>query len=847
MARFNHEDGAALKEKELRLALVCGGGLSLAVYIHGVTKEILKLIRASAAYHAEPDLEKRRRLGYRDIKSSENRESDTEEIYFEVLKALGDNLDLRVIVDVIGGASAGGINGIFLARSLAHDLDDDHLREVWLKQADVAELRVGDGKPVAWHKWLIKPILRMLPRDSLRGIGGHTDASGKLAALLPLRGARPPFDGEKLLAALHDAIDDMGSVSPGGPSLMPDGHKLELFVTITDFFGYAQYIPLDDPPMIEEREYRHSLRFEYQRWPDGDEITEFSDRDVAALAFAARATSSYPGAFPPAQIGEVDRLYAARQIEWVGREEFLERSFKPYYRTGMDPLKTSFMDGSVLNNKPFAETIEAIKGRPAYRQVDRRLVYIDPHPLPPPPPPTGAVPNFWSSLKAALSDIPRNEPIHDDLAWIEGFNLRVRRAKTIIEAARPEIDGLVSSVARGRLDARHITADRITAWRERANDRAEKEVGFAYEGYARLKLTSVLENIASLICVVCGHAERSQEGGWVSSVLTAWADRRHIRPVDARMPLLRRGLSRPPIWVEFLRSFDVGFRRRQIRFTIESLNHLYGSLDDPSYVEVTTARLDKLKGHFYDILDNLRDLDEPDFINAGTAARIRGLFGEEIPVAGAAAETDADALANFAVANADRIESALDELARDMNLAGRSQEADRIFAEFAGDPGARMVRRELLVDYLGFAFWDIMTFIITSWRDHGEFDEIRVTRISPDDCEIIRPGGAAATLKGTALGHFGAFFSRRDRENDYLWGRLHGVDRLLDILCSAADGEVPGLKLKALAMKKRAFEKILETERRHLTHSRRLFETLSKEIDRIETGEETGEETSDQT
>ena len=41
-----------VKEKELRFALVCYGGVSLAVYMHGVTKEILKLVRASRDYHA---------------------------------------------------------------------------------------------------------------------------------------------------------------------------------------------------------------------------------------------------------------------------------------------------------------------------------------------------------------------------------------------------------------------------------------------------------------------------------------------------------------------------------------------------------------------------------------------------------------------------------------------------------------------------------------------------------------------------------------------------------------------------------------------------------------------------
>ena len=36
--------------RELRLTLVCYGGVSLAIYMHGVTRELHKLVRASAAY-----------------------------------------------------------------------------------------------------------------------------------------------------------------------------------------------------------------------------------------------------------------------------------------------------------------------------------------------------------------------------------------------------------------------------------------------------------------------------------------------------------------------------------------------------------------------------------------------------------------------------------------------------------------------------------------------------------------------------------------------------------------------------------------------------------------------------
>ena len=53
-----------MREKELRIGLVCFGGISLAVYMHGVTKEILKLVRASSALHAIAE----KGLVHRDVK-----------------------------------------------------------------------------------------------------------------------------------------------------------------------------------------------------------------------------------------------------------------------------------------------------------------------------------------------------------------------------------------------------------------------------------------------------------------------------------------------------------------------------------------------------------------------------------------------------------------------------------------------------------------------------------------------------------------------------------------------------------------------------------------------------------
>ena len=92
----------------------------------------------------------------------------------------------------------------------------------------------------------------------------------------------------------------------------------------------------------------------------------------------------------------------------------------------------------------------------------------------------------------------------------------------------------------------------------------------------------------------------------------------------------------------------------------------------------------------------------------------------------------------------------------------------------------------MLINYLGFPFWDVLTFPIMSARPFGELNEILIDRISPQDAHALKGFDGSESLKGAGFGHFAAFFSRAYRENDYLLGRLHALDRLIDIVCDAA-------------------------------------------------------------
>src|SRR5215218_2576817 len=116
--------------REIRIALVCYGGVSLAIYMHGVTRELHRLVTASSRF---------------DEAHNPFDPSWSEHVYWELLHELAakDGIQLRVVVDVISGTSAGGINGVFLAKAIAHNLSQQSLRDLWFDEADIGKLLRG--------------------------------------------------------------------------------------------------------------------------------------------------------------------------------------------------------------------------------------------------------------------------------------------------------------------------------------------------------------------------------------------------------------------------------------------------------------------------------------------------------------------------------------------------------------------------------------------------------------------------------------------------------------------------------------------------------------------------------
>ncbi len=768
-----------MRQKELRIALICYGGVSLAVYMHGVTKEVWHLARASRDFHGQADRAEGSCGVYRDLLEQIERDH---------------GLRLRVLPDILTGASAGGINAVFLADAIHSGHSLEPLTDLWLEMADIDQLVDPDARPM-WRfaKFWAQPLAWWLMRRPGSLVSEsvapetRTEVARKVSNLVRGRWFRPPFSGYGFSKLLYNAIQTMRGTVPENP-LLPRGHPVDLFVTTTDFRGHTELLRLNSPPLVEETEHRLPIDFTAKVPRDGG----IGLADPLALTLAARATASFPGAFPPLRLEEIDRLSATEQRTWSGRESFLERIMPMHMKAGRENT-ASLIDGSVLVNAPFAGAIAALPQRPVQREVDRRFVYIDPR-----PDRSGSLEDakldepvgFFAAIFGSLSTIPREQPIRDNLEVLAEQSREAARIQQIIKALRDEVEGQVERLFGRTFFMNTPTPRRLKNWRAKAQQSAAEQAGFAFQAYAQSKFTAIIERLASLT------ADAMPEPGALDASTIA---------VLLRSELERRGLTSlagtdggaNADAVAFFRAHDVQFRLRRLRLLARRLARDWET--DP---DIPDEALETARRAIYDILRLYFERESADNL------------GLEFALAASNVASDPGAV--------------LDLIAARRLLPEMDERAEQMLAE-AMTAMPKDLKRRMLLTYLGFPYYDIATLPLLRNEAYNEYDPVKVDRISPDDARSIREGGTRATLRGIEFYNFGAFFSRAYRENDYLWGRLHGAERMIDLVCSTVEGGVsPDI---CRSYKRKAFLAVLDSEQGRLTRNPGLIERLRAEVD----------------
>ena len=756
-----------MRQKELRIALVCYGGVSLAVYMHGVTKEVWKLARASRSFHA-----------------GAQRQGGSQGVYRDLLQHIQDRhgLRLRVMPDILTGASAGGINAVFLAQAMHSGQSLEPLTDMWLKNADVSRLTDPDAKPM-WRfaKTWAQPITWWLLNRPGNAVSDsvapetRNEVREKVSRLIRGRWFAPPFSGSGFARLLFDALAAMAEGEAEHP-LLPPGHPVDLFVTATDFHGYKEVLRLNSPGAVEESEHRLPIAFR-SRVPanSGGNLA-----DPLELVFAARATASFPGAFPPMRLSEIDDLADDIERVWHGRDEFLRRIMPAHVRQG-SLESVSLIDGSVLVNAPFAGAMSALQGRPAQREVDRRFVYIDPRPdrsgssAQQARDPVG----FFAAIFGSLSTIPREQPIRDNLEVLADQSQEARRLRQIVTMLRPEVELVVEKLFGRTLFFDRPTPKRLKSWRAKAQQAAAETAGYAFQAYAQTKFAGILDNLARTVLQAAPGLSMADP------VALAAIFRRSLQS-EGIATLSASGGGANEAAIAFFRTHDTAFRIRRLRFLLRRLARDWEA--DPAIPDLA---LEEARVEIFKILALYFPKEDS------------GGLGEEFTVLAENALLEPAAVLDF--------------LAHRRLLPETDQAAEEMLAA-ALEKMPRALRRRMLLAYLGFPFYDVATLPLLRNEGLTEFDPVKVDRISPDDALSIREGGTTATLRGTEFYHFGAFFSRAYRENDYLWGRLHGAERMIDLVYSTVSSQAPGEQLpkdwqdEVKQFKRSAFLAVLDEE-----------------------------------
>ena len=361
------------------------------------------------------------------------------------------------------------------------------------------------------------------------------------------------------------------------------------------------------------------------------------------------------------------------------------------------------------------------------------------------------------------------------------------------------------------------------------NSQVARDAGFAYQAYVRLKLASVRAFGAQLIVRLRGAPSQSPLSRVVAEIIDAWALAKGIvyeRADSEALEFDTPTAEHVPAWVKYLLAFDVKYRERRLHFLVEGQNRLYELLDQERFSGLDPLVVDRLKRAFYGKLDELRRRENVAYYSAD----VRALVAELFPAAPSASEVKN--LQSYARSFVDRhfakLGQLIEHLAVEIGLNATTRDLDDLLAALDPAEWHPEARREVLVNYLGFPFWDVLTFPMTNASEIGELNEILVDRISPQDAGALKGFEGIRSLKGIGFAHFAAFLSRSYRENDYLLGRLHALDRLIDIVCDSAGIDLAQSGINVRALKQRAFTLILDSEEKHLAQSADLIAALRR-------------------
>ena len=699
-----------MRTREVRLGLVLYGGVSLCIYENGIVQEIYRAICGEGLY-----------------------------------KLIGQLIDSDIVVDVISGTSAGGVNGVMLAYALTNKADFLQTAARWRELGDIAEL-------------MRKP--------------DDTDASSLLSS---------KYYQEELERCYAEALQPLSN--PAAPEV----GELDLFVTGTDAYGVISTVYDDLGHPIDVKNHRALFQLQYR----GGRKNDFDQCDgnpvtPTQMATLSRLTSGFPVAFKPISIG--------------GKEEDPN-----FYRWGRLDGPAIFMDGGILNNKPFTSTINAIASRTATREVERFLIYVEPRPekfekpKEAPLTPTIVEAGLWS-----LTSIPSYQSIAADLEAIEAHNERSLKVQKIVESLCDAPDTGSACLDHVRVvpadDDPCETRSYVTARLLLVKDAGVEAILNAPDGQRDFMTREVVKKRNP----ITGEEEdkvidKRRSGRLLVQSFWQWEP----DPANPYKTLVDYDIFFRKRRVDHLSNSLMGAIKREKDpievplYTWEAVNHFFKLYEITQWAMITwltrwkESRWEQLSEDHPD-LDVLREVERNDILAAiskdiwGRAQeRLDRLMTAKIDVPsfdGRSAVELVKARESYYKAFTVWIEDPID--GKEPNLLSRlDDELVRAIQALEGD--GRTVETGLILrkEFCRFLDVDRQLLPVQIGSSFESTNVIRVVRFSPLDAQRgLSKGAVVDKVRGTALANFGAFFKKSWRAQDIRMGRLDAACLLTECL-----------------------------------------------------------------
>jgi patatin-related protein len=703
--------------QELRLATTITGGVSLAIWMAGVVRELNLLAQASEWRRSGKEFPPQGTLTA------------------EAAAALGlyrdliELLDLVVDVDLMSGTSAGGIGAALLAWSRVRGSDLGKLRDIWLNLGALTKL-------------LRNPTDKNVP--SL------------------LYGDESMF--EQLTIEIPKLAD--GPFLPESKALPPT----TLFVTTTLLTGETSRFTDAYGTLVQDVDRRGIFTFTEQDLAKPE--PGVADKTPNALALAARSSASFPLAFEPSFIP-----FRQGTTKKGGVPER-----PPMYKYANVTRPHWAADGGLLDNQPIDVLLPRIFDRPAEREVRRVLLYVVPSVGPAPDmaeeapqdnvdEPLGLVDGLLKDLSAATT-----QSIAADLRTIRAHQDRME-ARTDAKLRLAELGVMLKT-------SRLLTTELLADYRTRE---ATKQ--------AQALTSALLRQLSTW---------PPAQGNSVESVPQGWEEELKIGGVA-------ESICRETIKLQILESwpkFPLPVRPDQLREygqpALDLAKACSLAIVQAAYQLAVAQRAYRPEKSTVDVNEDLTALATlTDAVHKACMPKPRPDLGELVHEVcteqgvrrGALVEAAKTLLLRYRIKTAVQGDpwQALGQAINVCREKLRRLVADAVSATRAEDQAAAG-RLETYLKYLepldesaniARKMFDLAVTQRAMLPAEADIEQsLALVQVSADTRSLLATDWQTAQKKltGMQFHHFGAFYKRSWRANDWMWGRLDGAGWLVHVL-----------------------------------------------------------------